>query len=103
VARRRGYAERLCPCHVGRWRSVHGRQAAQKGAPAHGGYACARQLGDVLVNIEPHLLALRWFVGGRMRQPRMTVGSSIAGSQDFIPGVGARFQLSRDFANDCRT
>jgi hypothetical protein len=38
-----------------------------------------------------------------MRQPRMTVGSSIAGSQDFIPGVGAQFRLSKDFANDCRT
>jgi hypothetical protein len=37
-----------------------------------------------------------------MRKPRMTAESGIAGSQDFILGAGAQFQLSRDFANGCR-
>jgi hypothetical protein len=27
--------------------------------------------------------------------------AGIAGSQDFIPRVGDRFELSRDFANGC--
>jgi hypothetical protein len=47
--------------------------------------------------------ALRWCVGQRMRQPRMTVGLGITGSQDFIQGAGTRFRLSRDFADGCRT
>jgi hypothetical protein len=38
-----------------------------------------------------------------MRQPRMTAGPSITGSQDFILGARDRFGLSRDFANGCRT
>jgi hypothetical protein len=38
-----------------------------------------------------------------MRQPRMTAGPSITRSQDFIPGAGARFRLSRDFTNGCHT
>jgi hypothetical protein len=33
----------------------------------------------------------------------MTAGSDIAGSQDFIPGAGGQFQLSKDFVNGCRT
>jgi hypothetical protein len=48
-------------------------------------------------------LLLRWLVGGRMRPPRMIVGSGIAGSQNFIPGAGAQFWLSRDFAKGCHT
>jgi hypothetical protein len=53
--------------------------------------------------VEPSLPTSRWFVAGRMRQPRMMIGSGITGSQNFIPGAETRFQLSRDFANDCRT
>jgi hypothetical protein len=45
--------------------------------------------------------ALRWFARGRMRQPRMMAGPSIARSQDFIPGPGDRFRPSRDFTDSC--
>jgi hypothetical protein len=38
-----------------------------------------------------------------MRQPRMTAGLGIAGSQDFILGAETRFGLSRDVVNGCRT
>jgi hypothetical protein len=38
-----------------------------------------------------------------MRQPRMTAGLGIAGSQDIISGAETRFRLSRDFVNGCRT
>jgi hypothetical protein len=38
-----------------------------------------------------------------MRQPRMTAGSGIAGSQDFIPGGENQFRLSRDFTYGCHT
>jgi hypothetical protein len=38
-----------------------------------------------------------------MRQPTMTVGPDIAGSQDFIPGAEPRFRLCRDFVNGCCT
>jgi hypothetical protein len=37
-----------------------------------------------------------------MRQHRMTAGSGIVGSQDFILKAGAQFRLSRDFADGCR-
>jgi hypothetical protein len=46
--------------------------------------------------VEPSLPASKWFVGGRMRQSRMTAGPDITGSQDFIPGAETRFRLSRD-------
>jgi hypothetical protein len=39
--------------------------------------------------VKLHLLASKWLVGGRMRQPRMMVGPGIAGSQGFIPGARA--------------
>jgi hypothetical protein len=42
------------------------------------------RLVTTLLNCPP---ALRLFVGGRMRQPRMMAGPGIAGSQDFISGA----------------
>jgi hypothetical protein len=44
--------------------------------------------------VELSLPTLRWFLRGRMRQPRIMTESGIAGSQDFILGVETRFWLS---------
>jgi hypothetical protein len=51
--------------------------------------------------IELHLPSSRWFVGGRMRQPRMMARPGITGSQDFISGAGVQFWLSRDITDGC--